>query len=161
MVQRDTVICYETRCYSRLELTENTKRLDIPKIDRPEMVYLPADSTTIIYRDSVRYVTYPREYFYTKVDDAEIWHSGIDSRIDSLNIFRENVKITTEIRRENVKNSLGIGLEASYLSTPTASIYLEYERLLHKNASVYANVFYDIPSQMKGISAGFRLHIGW
>lgn len=158
---KDTLVIYDTARYSKLELANKSYRLNVPKIEIPSLVYIPADSTTIIYRDSIRYVTLPREYFYTKVEDAEIWHSGIDSRIDSLNIFRENVKITTEISRKNVKNTLGIGIEASYLNTPTASIYLEYERLLHKNASFYANVFYDIPSQMKGISAGFRLHIGW
>lgn len=93
MLQRDTTYVYDTIRYSRLDLASNTYELDIPKIDKAEMVFIPESSTTIIYRDSIRYVTLPREYFYTKTEDAEIWHSGVQSTIDSLNVFRKSATI--------------------------------------------------------------------
>lgn len=90
---KDTLVIYDTARYSKLELASKSYRLNVPKIESPSVVYIPADSTTIIYRDSIRYVTLTREYFYTKTEDAEIWHSGVQSTIDSLNVFRKSATI--------------------------------------------------------------------
>ena len=93
-IQNDTIVRLDTIKYSNLELIGKNYRLDIPKVNVPELVYIPSDSTTIIYRDSIRYVTLPRQYYFTKTEDAEIWHSGVDSRIDSMNVFRQTKVIT-------------------------------------------------------------------
>lgn len=161
MSQNDTIVRLDTIKYSRFELVRNTCELDIPKISRPELVYIPADSATIIYRDSVRYVTMPRQYFYTKTDDAEIWHSGIDSTIDSLNVVRKTQEITKITQSVTNRNALGIGLEMNYTSYPYIPIYLEYSYLLHENVEFSAMLLYDLPSQKMGVRLGAKVSIGW
>ena len=158
---KDTLVIYDTTMYSKLELASKSYRLNVPKIERPSLVYIPADSTTIIYRDSIRYVTLPRQYFFTSTDDVEIWHSGIDSTIDSLNVVRKTQEITRTTQPVTKRNALALGLEANYINSPYIPIYLEYERMLHKNASFYARVLYDIPSQSYGFGLGAKVSIGW
>ena len=161
-VQRDTVTVYDTARYSRLELVRNTYRLDIPKIGMPELVYIPSDSTTIIYRDSVRYVTLPRRYFYTRTVDAEVYHSGIDSRIDALNVFHKTQTITKTVTQTVTKrNALSIGIETSYMNALSTPIYLEYERMLHKNLGFYVQVAYDLPTKRYGAGIGLKGQIEW
>lgn len=158
---KDTLVIYDTARYSKLELASKSYRLNIPKIESPSLVYIPADSTTIIYRDSIRYVTLPREYFFTSTDDVEIWHSGIDSTIDSLNVVVKTQEITKTAQAKVKKNHIGIGIEAGFLNSPYIPIYLEYERMLHRNASFYARVLYDLPRQSYGVEAGAKVSIGW
>ena len=159
--QNDTIVRLDTIKHSRFELVRNTYELDIPKISRPELVYIPADSATIIYRDSVRYVTMQRQYFYTKTDDAEIWHSGIDSTIDSLNVVRKTQEITKVTQSETNHHALGVGMEFQYLGNPYIPIYLEYSHLLQGNAELYARILYDLPSQSLGVGLGAKVSIGW
>lgn len=158
VVQRDTLVRYDTIKYSRLELTTNSCRLELPKIDNPRMVLIPADSATIIYRDSVRYVTLPRDYFYTKTKDVEIWHSGIDSTIDSLNVFAATKTITQTATR---LNGLNIGIEMGLAPNLHIPIYLEYERMLHKNLSFCVRIDYDLPTESIGATAGVKMSFGW
>lgn len=162
MFQSDTVTVFDTMRYSRLELVRNTYRLDIPKIGMPELVYIPSDSTTIIYRDSVRYVSLPRQYFYTRTADAEVYHSGIDSRIDALNVFHKTQVITKTVTQTVTKrNALSIGIETSYMNTLSTPIYLEYERMLHKNMGFYVQVAYDLPTKRYGAGIGLKGQIEW
>lgn len=158
---KDTLVIYDTARYSKLELASKSYRLNVPKIESPSLVYIPADSTTIIYRDSIRYVALPRQYFFTSTDDVEIWHSGIDSTIDSLNVVVKTQEITKTAQPKVKKNHIGIGIEAGFLNSPYIPIYLEYERMLHRNASFYARVLYDLPRQSYGVEAGAKVSIGW
>lgn len=119
MVQRDTIVRYDTMRYSRLELVTNSNALKIPKVDVPKLVFLDVEKVDTIYKDNVMYLTYPREHFYTETEDVQIWHSGIDSRIDSLNVFRKRYDISTTITQERVKNwrfglDLGVDVGKGY-----------------------------------------------
>lgn len=133
VVQKDTIVMHDTIRYSRLELDYETVRLDLPKIGKKEYVFIVEDSTTIIYRDSVRYVTALREFFYTRTPEVEIWHSGIDSRIDSLNVYPKTMYITSATRKaETWRFSLDVGADmgkgsALYLS-PNLSAEIGYKR---------------------------------
>jgi hypothetical protein len=158
---KDTLVIYDTARYSKLELASKSYRLSVPKIERSSLVYIPADSTTIIYRDSIRYVTLPRQYFFTSTDDVEIWHSGIDSTIDSLNVVVKTAEITKTAQAKVKKNHIGIGIEAGFLNSPYIPIYLEYERLLHKNVGIYGKVLYDLPTKDIGAGIGVRAKFGW
>lgn len=160
MVQNDTIVRYDTTRHSRLELTKNTYKLDIPKIGRKKLVYIPSDSTTIIYRDSIRYVTLPREYYYTSVKDVEIWYSGVDPQIDSVNVFGISKVITHTINNVS-KNKIGIGIEASYIGSASIPIYLEYSYLLQRNVEFSAMLLYDLPSQKMGFGLGAKVSFGW
>lgn len=162
MLQIDTV--YATKYYSRLELVSNTYKLDIPKIGCQEYVYVAADSATVIYKDSIKYVMLPREYYYTSMDDVEIWHSGIDSTIDSLNVFKKNMVISkTETTTQSVtmRNTLAFGFEMQYNGTASIPIYLEYSHLLHKNVEMSGKVIYDFPSKNICAGMGIKVLFGW
>ena len=164
MVQTDTVVRYEKVSYTALELKGKTIQLDVPKISSLSMVYLPYDSTMVVYRDSVRYVSLPRQYYYTSTEDAEIWHSGIDSTIDSLNVVAKNMTISkTETVTQLVRhtNRLRLGIEASYCSTLSTPIYLEYESMLHRNIGINAGMFYDLQLRQYGVSVGLNVQVGW
>ena len=159
--QNDTIIVHDTIPHSKIELAQNTIKLDIPNTGARELVFIKEDSTTIIYRDSVRYVTYPREYFYTNTGDAEIWHSGIDSTIDSLNIVRKTEVITKTIQPATKRNTLGIGIETSYFAVASIMPFVEYEYSPKPWVSIYGQVGYDLPTQLWGFGMGAKFSIGW
>lgn len=161
MIQKDTVVRYDTIRYTRLDLSKYTMQFTFPKVQTPELVYIEANTLDTIYCDNVQYVTYPREYFYTKTRDVEIWHSGISSRIDSLNVFARSEQIIQSTPKKSVKNCLAIGMEITHLNIVTTPIYFEYKRMLHKNIGIYGRLLYDIPTSQKGITLGIRAQIGW
>lgn len=158
---KDTLIIYDTARYSKLELASKSYRLNVPKTESPSLVYMPADSTAIIYRDSIRYVALPRQYFFTSTDDVEIWHSGIDSTIDSLNVVRKTQEITKVTQTVTNRNALRVGVEVSYMTDLSIPLYLEYGRMLNDNIEVYGRVMRDMRLDMTGASIGTRILFGW
>ena len=154
MVRRDTTIVYEKIPYSRLDLSANTMKLDVPKIGTKELVYIETSSLDTIYRDSVRYVTMPREYFYTKVEDAEIWHSGIDSRIDSLNVLISNTTVTEVVNKKSKKNAISIGIEANYSNSMRFPLHAEYSYKILPWLSVYGYGEYEFCTKQLGVGVG-------
>ena len=161
MVQRDTIVRYDTMRYSRLELVTNSNALKIPKVDVPKLAFLDVEKVDTIYKDNVMYLTYPRESYYTKAKDVEIWYSGIDSTIDSLNVVQktQNIKETQQVKV--ARNSISLGIEASYLTAPSLPIYLEYGRMFHKNVEMYGQIAYDLQSRQWGVGIGVELKFGW
>lgn len=161
MLQRDTIVRFDTMRYSRLELVTNSNTLKIPKIDVPKLAFLDVEKVDTIYKDNVMYLTYPRESYYTKAKDVEIWYSGIDSTIDSLNVVQktQNIKETQQVKV--ARNSISLGIEASYLATPSLPIYLEYGRMFHKNVEMYGQIAYDLQSRQWGVGIGVELKFGW
>lgn len=161
MLQRDTIVRFDTIRYSRLELVTNSNALKIPKIDVPKLTFLDVEKVDTIYKDNVMYLTYPRESYYTKAKDVEIWYSGIDSTIDSLNVVQktQNIKETQQVKVD--RNSISLGIEASYLTAPSLPIYLEYGRMFHKNVEMYGQIAYDLQSRQWGVGIGVELKFGW
>ena len=161
IAQRDTIVRYDTMRYSRLELVTNSNALKIPKIDVPKLAFLDVEKVDTIYKDNVMYLTYPRESYYTKAKDVEIWYSGIDSTIDSLNVVQktQNIKETQQVKV--ARNSISLGIEASYLTAPSLPIYLEYGRMFHKNVEMYGQIAYDLQSRQWGVGIGVELKFGW
>lgn len=149
VVQADTIVRFDTIKYSKLELIGKNYRLDLPKIDNPRMVLIPADSTTIIYRDSVRYVTLPRQFYFTETKDAQIWHSGIDSTIDSLIVYKSNMVIskteTTTLTPSPWRYSLSIGAD--------------YERINHVFLSPHIGAEIGYKKISLGIEGGVSIGI--
>lgn len=159
MVQRDTVVRYDTVRYSRLELVRNP--YELPQSVKTQYVYIPDTSVEYIYRDSIRYVTLPREYYHTRTDEAEIWHSGIDSTIDSLQVFARTVELTERMTPQSKRNSLGLGAETSYMGRLSTPVYVEYERMLKPWLAVYGQVAYDLPSSTWGVGVGIKMQVEW
>lgn len=161
MLQRDTIVRFDTIRYSRLELVTNSNALKIPKIDVPKLTFLDIEKVDTIYKDKVMYLTYPRESYYTKAKDVEIWYSGIDSTIDSLNVVQKTQNIKETQQAKVARNSISLGIEASYLTTPSLPIYLEYGRMFHKNVEMYGQIAYDLQSRQWGVGIGVELKFGW
>ena len=161
--QRDTVTVYKTRYYSRLELKDKTIRLEVPKIDVRQRVFVPADSVTIVYRDSVRYVTLSRQNYYTKTGEAQIWHSGVDSTIDSLSLLFPTTTIaqTEKVARRPKKHAIGIGIEANYSTTFNMPVQLEYTYNIKPWLSVYGYAEYELFRKQFGVGAGTQMTIEW
>ena len=159
----DTVHIYETVRYSRIQLATNTYVLDIPKVPRVP-VLIPIEKVDTIIKENKVYISMEREYRYTEMSDVQIWHSGIDSTIDSLNVIKKNMVISkTETTTQSVTkcNTLALGAELQYNGTTYIPIYLEYSHLLHKNVEISAKVMYDFPSKKIGGGMGMKLQIGW
>ena len=161
LVQTDTIIKEVVKAYNRLELAGNTRKINVPNVSTKEYVWLQADSATIIYRDSVRYVTLPREYYYTKQDDVEIWRSGIDSRIDSLQYKARQVTITDTYRRKDFRHELGIYAQAGYNRGFAAPVGVQY---LYKPVNWFGiggNIEYDIKQKTLAVYAKGSFLIHW
>ena len=159
----DTVVVYDTMKYSKLQLTGNTYILDMPKVPRVP-VLIPIENVDTIIKENKVYVSMEREYRYTEMSDVQIWHSGIDSTIDSLNVIKKNMVISkTETTTQSVtkRNTLALGAEMQYNGTTSIPIYLEYSHLLHKNVEMFGKVMYDFPSKKIGVGMGIKLQIGW
>lgn len=162
-IQRDTVTVYKTRYYSRPELKAKTIRLEVPKIDVRQRVFVPADSVTIIYRDSVRYVTLPRQNYFTNTEEVQIWHSGVDSTIDSLSLLFPTTTIaqTEKVARKPKKHAIGIGIEANYSTAFNMPVQLEYAYNVKPWLSVYGYAEYELFCKQFGIGAGTQITIEW
>ena len=161
MMQNDTIVQFDTIKYSQLELIGKNYRLDIPKISRPELVFIPADSTSIIYKDRIRYVTVQRQFFYTRTPEVEIFHSGIDSRIDSLNVYAKSTIISNRIMSKEKKHSLGVGIEASYSKDFYVPLQIEYSYKMNRFISIYGYAEYELKSRQIGAGLGARATLEW
>jgi hypothetical protein len=127
------------------------------------MVFIPADSVTIIYRDSIRYITLPRQNYYTKTEEVQIWHSGIDSTIDSLSLLFPMTSIvqTEKVARNPKKHAIGIGIEANYNTTFNMPVQLEYTYNVKPWLSIYGYAEYELFRKQFGIGAGTKAFIEW
>ena len=157
----DTVYCWDTVFYSRADLAKNTYRLNVPNIGTSKLVYVAADSTKIVYKDSIRYIASPREFYYTSIGDVEIWHSGIDSTIDSLNVARKTEIITKTIQPVTKRNALSLGVEADYDAGLKFPLHLEYSYKVNRLMSVYSYGEYDLLSKQFEIGWGINVMIAW
>lgn len=153
MIQRDTVVTYDTIHYTKTEI----KTVEVPKKE-VEYVYITERDTTIVYRDSVRYIALPKQCYHTKTSDVEIWHSGIESSIDSLNVFQKTLTIT---QTKAAKNAVSLGIEAGYIGYFHAPVFLQYERRLRPWLSIYGKAEYDLSHKQFGGAIGAKAQIQW
>lgn len=161
LIKSDTTHKEIVKYYTALELKKNTIKLDVPNIKAREYVFIPITDSTIIYRDSIRHVTLPREYFYTKQDDVEIWHSGIDSRIDSLKYKMKETIITDTYKRKDWKHEINIYGSAGYHEKFRLPVGAEYTYYPRKCIGVGGKVEHDFAQKTTGVYAKMNLRFGW
>lgn len=163
MLGSDTVYVFDTVRYTKAELSMQTTKLDVPKVSAPEYVWVVGDSASVVYRDSIRYVTLPREFYYTRTHDAEIWHSGVGSRIDSLNVFRSSTIITTTqtiVKEHALDFAIELGLDYRVrtrqpMLVPNIGASIGYKRLsIHAEAGLE---FGEIVQPYYGAGVRFKL----
>lgn len=159
IVQKDTVEVIKTVRYHAADL--ETIRLDIPDVTIPEFIFIAEEKTRIEYRDSIRYVVLSREFFFTETKDVRIWHSGVESRIDSIEVTQKNIMIQ-EVRSDKpIRHSLTAYGELGYLDGIKATAGVKY--LYHPNAwlGLGGSIERDFIAKHIGIFANIDMTIGW
>ena len=98
---------------------------------------------------------YRRDEFYAVV-------TGYEPRLTHIEVYPKTVYVT-EVQKQIVrnKNYLSVGTEVGYVSSIHNYIYFEYDRMLHKNISLYGKFCYDLPTGYKGVVVGVKAQIGW
>lgn len=125
------------------------------------------DTMLLIVRDTVRvkdtlYMSLPLQRRTYKRDDFYAEVTGYNPRLTYIEVYPETVYVTTEkVSSVNAKNSIGLGIETSYLNTLSIPIYLEYGRMLHKNVEIYGQIFYDLPGKQWGAGIGAEFKFDW
>ena len=141
-VERDTLI--------------HTKLKSVPvEVEKKvkEYVYIrQVDTVTVTVNDTV-YIGLPRQYYYAETDDVKIWHSGIDSRIDSLVNFRETKTILPEPWK---RHSIGLSADVGF---NMMGIGAEYEYGVFEWFSISANAGYDFHLKQPYVSANAKIRL--
>jgi hypothetical protein len=115
---------------------------------------------TIVRNDTV-YIPLPRETKIYAEKDYYAEVSGYEPSLDYLEFFPTTTVVTEKVADARPKNSIGLGIEPSYLNTFSIPIYLEYTRMLHKNLEIYGQVGYDLPTRMWGAGIGVKAHLNF
>lgn len=161
LVDSDTTQKVTVKYYTPLELAKNTIKLNVPKVRTKEYVYVQSDSTTIIYRDSIAFVTLPRENYYTKQDDIEIWHSGVSSRIDSLRYTLRETTITDTYKRQDWKHEISLAANIGYHNMLMLPVELKYLYYPKRWVGVGGKIEHDFLHKTTGIFATANIRFGW
>lgn len=98
--------------------------------------------------------TYRRDEFYAEV-------TGYNPSLTYIEVFPKTVYVTETTRKKDKANYLSAGADVLYLGTAHMPIYVEYERMLHRNFSLNARVMHDVISRENGVSVGVKAEIGW
>ena len=149
----DTMYVYKTVTIEKPVLKE-TKVVD---------TILVAIRDTVVKNDTT-YIALPRESKTYGDDRFTAVVSGYKPSLDRLDIYIERQTVTKYLIPEPKKpkmNYLALGTEVAYVGGLSIPIYLEYERLLHKNVGIYGKVMYDLPTKDIGAGIGVRAKFGW
>lgn len=167
-VQRDTVERRVYITYSGLELKQNTSALDLSKFGKlrtQRFFYIPRDSVRIEYRDTgsmrTEYVMLPRKAYRTTMPDVDIWHSGVDSQIDSVSLLRTDRTIREAWRQKVWRHELTVSALVGYNGAFRTPIGIEYSYYPTRWIGVGVMAEYDVKTGSAGAYAGARLRFGW
>lgn len=162
--QTDTVERRIYVTYSGTELKRQTKPLDLPKTGKiPTFLRLPSDSVRVEYRDTgkTEYILLQRRAFHTRMPDLDIYHSGVDSSIDSVAFHYTQTTITDTYRRADWRHEFNLYGAAGYASGLRVPVGLRYTYYPKRWAGMGARLEHDIASQTTGIYAEFHLRFGF
>lgn len=150
-IQRDTTILIDTHIVEKPVLVEKYTQ---------DSLLVAVHDTTIV-NDTI-FVALPMEKKIYKGEDYLAEISGYKPNLDRIVVYPKTTTIKeTTTQTVTNRHALALGLEANYINSPYIPIYLEYERMFHRNASFYARVLYDIPSRSYGFGLGAKVSIGW
>lgn len=148
----ERIVEYRDTSYSRLSLGD-IKKLEIPEVKGvPSVVYVPETEVKIEYRDSIRYVVLDREHKFLENPDVNIWYSGIDPTIDSLQVKRQTVIQKEPWKRHSISLSGEVGFNM-------LGVGAEYEYNVFKWFSVSANAGYDFYMKQPYVSASAKIRL--
>lgn len=93
---------------------------------------------TIVETDTIyRTIPVERMYYRTRTQEAEIWHSGVESRIDSMTVYRDKeiVTLTQYVERQSPDWHFSAYVGADYMQgkdmsiTPKIGAEIGYKRV--------------------------------
>lgn len=150
IVQKDTIVYRDT--------IRETYPIEISKeVVRKEYAVV---RDTLRIKDTL-YLSLPVERKVYGSDDFYAEVTGYKPSLDYIEVFPKTKVVTKTIQPVTKRNALSIGIETSYMNTLSTPIYLEYERMLHKNVGIYGQVFYDLPTKRYGAGIGLKTQIEW
>lgn len=149
MVQTDTIVRSDTIIVEKPVVVERTSK---------KTLLVEVHDTTRIH--DTLYLALPSETKIYKGEDYLAEVSGYKPSLDRIEVYPKTKIVTESITHMN-RNSLGLGLDMSYVGTTSIPIYLEYSYLLHENVEFSAMLLYDLPSQKMGVGLGAKVSIGW
>lgn len=148
----ERIVEYRDTSYSRLNMGTVFK-LETPQVSRvPSVIFIPETEVKIEYRDSIRYVVLDREHKFLENPDVNIWYSGIDPTIDSLQVKRQTVIHTEPWKRHSISLSGEVGFNM-------LGVGAEYEYNVFKWFSVSANAGYDFYMKQPYVSASAKIRL--
>ena len=157
-VQTDTVTVYDTVSFSRDDLADATTEITPDVVT--EYIRVPE---IIIKREVVHdttYVVLPRQQYYTEKNGVHIWHSGVQSRIDSLDyVERHYVIKQTYIKKK--QNTISAAVSAGYAGAFILPVELRYTREINDWFAVYGYAEYDILHKQFGGGLGGEFTLAW
>lgn len=167
-MQKDTVERKIYVSYSGLDLKKNTyemELMDFGKLRRPLYFYIPKDSVRIEYRDTgktrTEYIVLPRKAYHTKMKDINIWHSGVDSQIDSVQFQYTNQTITEQRIRRDWKHEVRFIASAGYCQSFQFPFAVEYCYYPKRWIGVGGRVEHDLLIQNTSILVTANIRFGW
>lgn len=132
------------------------------EVKETDTMYVAIRDTVV--KNDTTYIPLPRESRTYGDERYTAVVSGYQPSLDRLEIYLKNQVVTKYVVKEQTvtnRNTLSLGIEPSYLNSLSIPIYLEYERMLHKNVGIYGQIAYDLPSKTFGVGIGAKVSVGW
>lgn len=157
-VKTDTLFVYDTVSFGRDELADATTEIT------PEVVteYIRVPEITIkreVVHDTT-FIVLPRQQYYTEKNGVHIWHSGVQSRIDSLD-YVERHYVIKQVHIKKRPNTITAGVGAAYTGSFRLPVELRYTRAVNDWFAVYGFAEYDILHKQFGGGLGGEFKIAW
>ena len=144
LIVRDTVTVYQPKEVVRERLrTEYVKVRDTVRIH--DTLYMSLELEKRVYK---------RDEFYAEV-------TGYNPALTYIEVYPKTMYVTETVKKKDKRNYLSAGVEAMYCGNFHAPVYLEYERLMHQNFSIYVRGARDIVIRTNIVSAGAKVQFGW
>lgn len=159
--QRDTIKVKVIESYGRMDLQGKTYKLNIPQFDIPDYYYIRFDSTKIEYRDSIKYVVLPSESYHTKVGGIDIYHHGVRSVIDSVNVEYYRSQIREQLKPREWKHTISVYGSAGYLGGLRLPVGVQYLYHPARWFGVGGRVEHDFALSQTGVYATANFTFGW
>lgn len=148
--KRDTLVLHDTfTVYQPKEVVKERLRTEYIEVRDTlrirDTLYMALDLEKKVYR---------RKEFYAEV-------TGYNPSLTYIEVYPKTVYVTETERRKDKLNYFSAGVDVVYMGSPYIPIYLEYERMLHRNFSIHVRGMRDLLSGTNGVSVGAKAQIGW
>lgn len=154
-VQRDTIFVRDTFHYTKEKIV--TKNV---LVEKPCTTYVKVTDT--LYKENTKYIGLPRQYYFSKVKDVGIYHSGIESTIDSLYFINTTANVYNTIIPKEKKHSLtiygGLGYKDRFVTAPCGAKYLYHPATWFGVGGKYE---YDVILETHAILATTEINFRW